>query len=137
MRYVGTKTFVLQDGVWIDTTFDSERMATVPVTFGSEGYFDLLTARPEWGEYMALGTRVIFVAEGVAYEVVEEEAPPPPTPRPLGTPVRDWTPTPGQTPAPALPTSTPASGGGGTPCPGAAALGLGLVAAAVWLRLRA
>ena len=64
VRLVGSKTFLLQDGVWIDTTFDPSRMSTTQVGFGSDEYFDLLAARPEWGAYFALGERVIFVAEG-------------------------------------------------------------------------
>jgi len=82
VRLVGSKTFLLQGGVWIDTTFDPSRMETVEVGFGTQEYFDLLAARPEWGAYFALGERVILVAEGVAYEVVEGEGGPveiPPT----------------------------------------------------------
>jgi Ca-activated chloride channel family protein len=71
VRLVGSKTFLLKDGVWIDTAFDPSRMETVKVGFGAEEYFDLLAARPEWGLYFALGERVIFVAEGIAYEIVE------------------------------------------------------------------
>ncbi|MEJ2210096.1 MAG: VIT domain-containing protein [Anaerolineae bacterium] len=76
VRYVGDKTFLLHDGVWTDTTFDADRMATVPVGFGSDDYFALLAARPEWGQYLALGEHVIVVLEGTAYEVREGEAPP-------------------------------------------------------------
>jgi Ca-activated chloride channel family protein len=82
VRLVGSKTFLLQDGVWIDTTFDPSRMETVKVGFGTEEYFDLLAARPEWGAYFALGERVIFIGEGAAYEVVEDGSGPveiPPT----------------------------------------------------------
>ena len=46
-------------------------MTTVKVDFGGDEYFDLLAARPEWGAYFALGSRVVFVAEGIAYELVE------------------------------------------------------------------
>jgi Ca-activated chloride channel family protein len=71
VRLVGSKTFLLRDGVWIDTAFDPSRMTTVKVDFGSDEYFDLLAARPEWGAYFALGSRVVLVAEGTAYEIVE------------------------------------------------------------------
>jgi Ca-activated chloride channel family protein len=71
VRLVGNKTFLLKDGVWIDTAFDPSRMETVKVGFGSDEYFDLLAARPEWGLCFALGERVIFVAEGIAYEITE------------------------------------------------------------------
>jgi Ca-activated chloride channel family protein len=71
VRQVGSKTFLLQDGVWTDTTFDPSRMTTVKVGFGSDEYFELLAARPDWGLYFAVGERVIFVVEGTAYEVAE------------------------------------------------------------------
>ncbi len=99
VRYVGSKTFVLRDGVWTDTTYDPERMVPVQVGFGSEAYFDLLTNHPEWGEYLALGERVLFVAEGMACEVVgggvepstgsapTETLPPSPTAPPADEPV--------------------------------------------------
>jgi Ca-activated chloride channel family protein len=91
VRLVGNKTFVLQAGVWTDTAFDASQMSALPVGFGSDGYFDLLTARPEWGKYLAIGSRVIFVVEGTAYEVVGGDPgslplPPERTPEPTGTP---------------------------------------------------
>ena len=76
VRYVGDKTFVLNDGVWTDTTFDPDKMTPIEVSFGSDDYFDLIAARPEWGRYFALGEHIIVVLEGTAYEVREGEAPP-------------------------------------------------------------
>jgi len=132
VRLVGSKTFVLQNGVWTDTAFDPSRMTTTPVGFGSDAYFALLAARPEWGAYFALGERVIFVAEGTAYEVVEGEAGPveiPPTPTP--EPAQPDQPT--ATPVPSGETTPPASSGG--LCTGAAAMGLvALAVAALWQR---
>jgi hypothetical protein len=144
---VGSKTFVLQRGVWTDTAFDPSRMSTVQVGFGSDGYFDLLASRPEWGDYLALGDRVIFVAEGAAgptaYEVVAGEGesepievPPTHTPEPEEPTV--------EPPQPDRPTPTPIGGGGATTtepsgglCPGAAVMGfVALVAAVVWPRMR-
>jgi hypothetical protein len=71
VKYVGDKTFVLQDDVWIDTAYDVDKMTTTQISFGSDNYFELLATRPEWGKYFALGTHVIVVLEGTAYEVVE------------------------------------------------------------------
>ncbi len=76
IRYVGDKTFVLYEGVWIDTTFDPDKMETTPVEFGSDDYFALIAARPEWGRYFALGDHVIVVLDGTAYEIREGDAPP-------------------------------------------------------------
>ena len=77
VKYVGDKTFVLHEGVWTDTTFDPDKMEPVPVSFGSDDYFALVAARPEWGRYFALGDHVIVVLDGTAYEVREGDAPPP------------------------------------------------------------
>lgn len=73
LRTVGSKTFLWDRGVWVDTAFDPKEMVVKQVGFGSEGYFELLAARPEWGDYLALGEEVIFVAEGQAYQVVVGE----------------------------------------------------------------
>ncbi len=76
VKYVGDKTFVLHNGIWTDTGFDPDKLEPVPVSFGSDDYFALIAARPEWGRYFALGDHVIVVLEGTAYEVREGEAPP-------------------------------------------------------------
>jgi len=143
LRVVGAKTFILQNGVWVDTAFVAEEMETQRVGFGSEAYFRLLAARPVWGAYLALGERVIFVGDGVAYEVVEGEAgdlvlPDTATPPPTEGPGPGETPLPPATPAPVTPTvaPNPPAGSGGL-C--AAALIMGLVALAmvvVWVRAR-
>jgi len=105
---------VLQDDVWIDTAYDVEEMTTTRISFGSDNYFELLAARPEWGKYFALGTHVIVVLEGTAYEVVEGEVPEvevPPTTEP--TPSRSAavsTPTTASAdPSPPSPTASSAS----------------------------
>ena len=120
VKYVGDKTFVLQEDIWIDTTYDVDKMTTTKISFGSDNYFELLAARPEWGKYFALGTHVIVVLEGTAYEVVEGEAPevevPPTTEPPPPRPVSVATPTvvsadpPAPSPA-AASTSSPRRGG--------------------------
>ena len=102
VRYVGDKTFVLHNDVWTDTAYDPDKMTTVPVSFGSDDYFALIAARPEWGRYLALGDHVIAVLEGTAYEVREGEAPPLEVPEaaepPAEQPEPDEPPA-GQTPA--------------------------------------
>ena len=98
VQYVGDKTFVLQNGVWTDTTFDPDKMVPVPVSFGGDDYFTLIAAHPDWGRYFALGDHVLVVLEGTAYEVRVGEAPvvepPAPTapsdePAPQPTPVEE------------------------------------------------
>ncbi|HDQ71109.1 MAG TPA: VWA domain-containing protein, partial [Chloroflexi bacterium] len=144
VRHVGSKTFKRQDGVWIDTRFDPSRMTTVEIGFGSANYFDLLAARPGWGDYFALGERVIFVAENVAYEVVAGEVDPAPLPPADPTVAPEPTPgTGGATPiseATSISGAAPTDSGGGTtpetgaPCAGATALGIiSLAAVALWI----
>jgi Ca-activated chloride channel family protein len=130
VRLAGSKTFKLQDGVWTDTVFDPSTMSTTPVGFGSDGYFDLLAARPEWGVYLALGERVIFVAEGTAYEVVEGDAAPVATP-PAHTPEPERPTTePAQPPEPGPAAAEPASG----VCTGTTVMGIMALAAVLWQR---
>jgi len=78
VRIVGAHTFVLSDGVWVDTAFDPETMQTVRVAFLSEDYFALVERYPELGASFALGPRVIAVLDGAAYEVTGSEVPLPP-----------------------------------------------------------
>jgi Ca-activated chloride channel family protein len=72
IRTVGDKTFIQQNGIWTDTTFDPDTMETQKVVFLSDDYFALLDSSPALGEYFALGDRVIVVVDGTAYEVVTE-----------------------------------------------------------------
>jgi Ca-activated chloride channel family protein len=69
VRLVGSRTFVLQDEVWVETTFDPETMTPTRVAFASEDYFALLAERPDLARAFALGERVIAVSGGEAYEV--------------------------------------------------------------------
>lgn len=125
LRQIGDKAFLLADGIWTDTTYQ-KGAPTTKVTFGSDSYFALISARPEWGKYFAVGEKVVVVLDGVAYEVVGEEVPPvtlpPAVPQDTAVPgptSRPDTPLPGD--------STPAG-----PCFGA---GLVLAAAAAGMVL--
>ena len=138
IQYVGDKTFVYNNGIWMDTTFDVKKSATSKVNFGSDDYLKLLAARPEWGRYFALGTRVIVVLDGVAYEVTDSAAPdqqvtPLPIPSPL--PGATATPTPGTVgrvvpqPTTVLSPDAPSASTGSTNIAGAIlAAGVGLAA---------
>jgi hypothetical protein len=87
--------------MWIDTTFDVERMTPLRVGFMSDDYFALISARPEWGIYLSVGDRVLVVLDGQAYQVVAlEEGEPIEVPTPAST-----TPVAGATPK-VPPTST-------------------------------
>ena len=92
VRHVGEHTFVYRSGIWVDTAFDADKMQPTEVAFGSSRYFEL-AADPEVAGYLALGNRVIWVADGVAYEVKEgevAEAPPAAAAKPV--PAKEPTP---------------------------------------------
>ena len=72
LRVVGSRTFILSDGTWVDTAFDPGYMETVEVSFLSNDYFSLANSRPNLAEAFALGMKVIAISDGIAYEVVEE-----------------------------------------------------------------
>lgn len=73
MRAIGSRAFVLQDGVWIETTFDPTTMETTTLEFLSDEYFALLASNPDLAEAFALGDQVIAFSDGVFYEVVVSE----------------------------------------------------------------
>jgi Ca-activated chloride channel family protein len=74
VKYAGDKVFVLRENIWTDTTYDSS-MDTVKVGFGSEDYFGLIAAHPDWGHYFSVGQEVIVVLDGTAYQVSEGDFP--------------------------------------------------------------
>jgi Ca-activated chloride channel family protein len=73
IRIAGSRTFVLQDGIWMDTTYDPQGMQVEKLAFLSPDYYQLLSARPDLGAALALGQQVLVVVEGVAYQVVPED----------------------------------------------------------------
>ena len=73
VQYAGSKTFVYRDGVWMDTAFDADTQTPQQVGFATDSYFDLLGSAPEIGNYLAMGEQVLFVYDGIAYQVVAGE----------------------------------------------------------------
>lgn len=71
IKTVGDKTFLFRNGVWIDTTYDRDSTETTKLPFGSKEYFQVLDLQPEWGKYLAVGDKVIFVVGDIAYEVTD------------------------------------------------------------------
>ena len=74
VRIAGSRTFVMSDGKWVDTAFDPDSMQTIKVPFLSEDYFSLASSHSDLAAAFALGTRVIAISNGKAYEVVDEGA---------------------------------------------------------------
>ncbi|MGD8553928.1 MAG: VIT domain-containing protein [Anaerolineales bacterium] len=75
VQLVGTRTFRLVDGVWIDTAFDPETMSTTRVPFLSDDYFALAGSSSDLGAAFALGSRVIAIWNDTAYEVIDPDLP--------------------------------------------------------------
>jgi hypothetical protein len=48
VKIVGSHTFVLSDGVWVDTSFDPEKMKTVRVPFLSKEYLHWQQRGQSW-----------------------------------------------------------------------------------------
>ena len=69
LKAVGEKTFVRQDGVWMDSLYESDKMELVLIEFGSDTYYAFLEARPDWGKFFALGDEVIFTEGEDAYRI--------------------------------------------------------------------
>ncbi len=73
VQTAGSRTFFWRDGVWVDSAFDVTVEPQV-IPFASDAYFELLSARPELGEALALGEEVIVVVEGTAYRITADGA---------------------------------------------------------------
>jgi hypothetical protein len=71
VKIIGAHTFINSNGVWMDTGFDPESMQTTRVSFLSDDYFALSAARQDLAAAFALGSRVIAISDGIAYEVVD------------------------------------------------------------------
>ena len=70
VRTVEGKTFMLKDGVWIDTEFkENDARPIVTLKFGSDEFFSLLGKEPAIAEYFALGQKIIVVFKGKIYKV--------------------------------------------------------------------
>jgi hypothetical protein len=57
VRSASSRTFFLRGDVWVDSGYDGTTAPRV-LPFASDAYFDLLSARPELGEALALGEEV-------------------------------------------------------------------------------
>lgn len=115
VRTVGDKSFVLQQGAWVDTAYAGGDL--LHLKLGSDQHLSLIQSRPDLAKYFAVGSPLILVDGDHAYgvDLGEEES------------------------AQVLSLAAPAAGGGG-----ASAMGWYLVAAALlgaaglgaWLRRR-
>ena len=71
LRHVGSRTFYLRDGVWVDSAY-RDAMAAVEIRCFSDAYFELLARMPDLAPCLALGARVLVVVDGTAYRITGE-----------------------------------------------------------------
>jgi Ca-activated chloride channel homolog len=138
IRVVGTRTFILQDGVWMDTAYDPQKMTVQQVIFLSADYEKLLQSRADLAPALAVGEQVLVVVDGKAYQVSStgQVTKPIVLPSPLPTQLAQATaepvtvqPSVGSTTPPVTPTAAPVRSG---PC---AALGIAPLVL-VWVLLK-
>jgi Ca-activated chloride channel family protein len=71
-RYVGGRTFFLNNEQWIDSDVQKKPNASrVRIQFSSEEYFALLSQQPQTSGWLALGRNVQFVLGDKVYEIYE------------------------------------------------------------------
>lgn len=75
IRVVGSRTFLLRGGVWMDTVYDPQKMAVQNIKFLSDDYFKLISVRPDLAPILALGDQVLLVVDGKAFQIVLENKP--------------------------------------------------------------
>jgi hypothetical protein len=69
MRSAAGRTFVMRDGVWVDTRAAKEGARTVKVKAFSKAYFALIDRMPELRDAFALGERVRVTGRAVTIEL--------------------------------------------------------------------
>lgn len=71
-RSVEGRSFLLQGGVWKDQSAPG-KVTLIPVKYGSEAYFQLLTRKPEWAKFLSQGRRVTFRSGKATVVAVDEK----------------------------------------------------------------
>jgi Ca-activated chloride channel family protein len=71
IKIVRGKTFLLKDGVWLDTDYKADStLKQLEIKFGSDEFFALLARNPELAEYFSIGERVVVVVGDRVYKVI-------------------------------------------------------------------
>ena len=70
VRRVGTHTFFMRDGLWVDGGYTDEE--TVDIRRGSQALTELMAAFPEVIRYLGLGEKVLFNLKGRFVKVSEQ-----------------------------------------------------------------
>ena len=86
VKFIGTKTFYLKEGIWMDSTYKGEN--TTDIKYLSDEYFEVLGKYPELNSYFSIGREVVVCLRGTCIKVGESgdanvsdiDIPPPPPP---------------------------------------------------------
>lgn len=70
IKYIGIKTFILKNGIWTDSLYESD-MKAIEIKYGSDEYFNLLTKETELSKYFALGKNLIVCYKDKCYKIKE------------------------------------------------------------------
>lgn len=71
LRKIGTKTFYLENGVWVDSEFKEEaKLTEIKLKFASNEFYDLITKEKDLAQYFSLGEKVIVVWKGKVYRII-------------------------------------------------------------------
>ncbi len=74
VRYAGDKTFYLNpEGYWVDSEYVKANYEVIYIEYMSDDYFDLVDEDQQLAEYLGLGSRMIVVWRGNAYEIGPDE----------------------------------------------------------------
>jgi hypothetical protein len=70
LRRIGTKTFYLENGVWIDSEYDAtSKLPETQLKFASDAYFDVAMRDAELAKFLAVGDQVVLVWKGKLYRI--------------------------------------------------------------------
>ena len=72
LKQIGVKTFYLENGVWVDSTFNEKsKLREVKLKFASNEYFDLANKEKDLATYLSVGKQVIVVWNNKVYRITE------------------------------------------------------------------
>ena len=72
LRKIGTKTFYLENDVWVDSEFKEEaKLPEIKLQFASNEFFDLITKEKDLAQYFSLGEKVVVVWKGKIYRITK------------------------------------------------------------------
>lgn len=76
VRTAGEKSFVLQQGVWVDTAYTAG-VELLHLALGSDQYLELVRTRPDLAKFFAVGSPLILAdgAKAFAVDLGEQESP--------------------------------------------------------------